>query len=80
MESSTYDPCLLISTPSKPFRVVGMQTDDTLILGSTEFSETEDQELNKAKGSSFFHYPVDFQWLRSKSRRHHNSTTTEESV
>jgi hypothetical protein len=26
-----------------------MQTDDTLILGSTEFSKTEDQELNKAK-------------------------------
>jgi hypothetical protein len=49
MESSTYDPCLLISTPSKPFGVVGMQTDDTLILGSTEFSKTEDQELNKAK-------------------------------
>ena len=48
METSTYDPCLLISGPNKPFGLVGMQTDDTLILGSQEFRAQEDRELKKA--------------------------------
>ena len=47
MVTSTYDPCLLIST--KEFGVVGMQTDDTLILASPAFAKLEDSELQKAK-------------------------------
>jgi hypothetical protein len=33
MQTSTFDPCLLISTGGKDdFAIVGMQTDDTLLL------------------------------------------------
>src|SRR5436305_10836267 len=49
MVTSTYDPCLLVSTKKDTFGVVGMQTDDTLILASTAFAELEDNELQKAK-------------------------------
>jgi hypothetical protein len=47
--TSTYDPCLLISTNKYAFGVVGMQTDDTLFLASPKFAEMEDTELQKAK-------------------------------
>ena len=33
METSSYNLCLLISAKNMPFGVVGMQTDNTLILG-----------------------------------------------
>lgn len=46
MITSTFDPCLLIST--KAFGIVGLQTDDTLILGDEEFQSLEDAELTKA--------------------------------
>jgi len=49
MVTSTYDPCLLITTIKEAFGVVGMQTDDTLILGSDEFSNLEEDELKEAK-------------------------------
>jgi hypothetical protein len=49
MVTSTYDPCLLISTTKEAFGMVGMQTDDTLIVGSRKFSILEDEELSKAK-------------------------------
>jgi hypothetical protein len=48
MESSTYDPCLLISTNKERFGIVAMQTDDTLGLSNKEFAVLEDKELNKA--------------------------------
>lgn len=49
MTTSTYDPCLLITTPENPdFAVVGMQTDDTLGLSTVEFSQREDDQLQKA--------------------------------
>src|ERR1700712_1278356 len=48
MVTSTYDPCLLITTTENAFGIVGMQTDDTLILGSEEFSILENDELTKA--------------------------------
>jgi hypothetical protein len=51
MVTSTYDPCLLIIT-KKPFRVVNMQTDDTLFLGSEEFTAHEDNKLQKANFSA----------------------------
>ena len=48
MATSTYDPCLLITTTKDAFGMVGMQTDDTLILASDEFSQKEDSELTQA--------------------------------
>jgi Reverse transcriptase (RNA-dependent DNA polymerase) len=48
METSTFDPCLLI-TKDGPFGIVGMQTDDTLILGDQVFVKQENIELEKAK-------------------------------
>jgi len=47
MTTSTYDPCLLISS-SEQFAVVGMQTDDTLILCDSGFNQLEEDELKKA--------------------------------
>jgi hypothetical protein len=51
MVTSTYDPCLLITT-KEPFGVVSMQIDDTLFLGSEEFAAREDNELQKANFSA----------------------------
>ena len=48
MTTSTYDPCFLITTGKEAFRIVGIQTDDTLILASEEFLALEDRELSKA--------------------------------
>jgi hypothetical protein len=49
MVTSTYDPCLLISATENPeFACVGMQTDDTLGLSTTEFSQREDEQLKEA--------------------------------
>ena len=49
MTTSTYDPCLLITAPdSDLFGIVGMQTDDTLILCDDRFSQQEEEELKKA--------------------------------
>ena len=52
MVTSTYDPCFLITTTKEVFGIVGMQTDDMLILGSEEFSILENNKLNKAKLSA----------------------------
>ena len=56
MNTSTFDPCLLIATKTpesiesakSPFGVVGLQTDDTLILGDEAFQALEESELIKA--------------------------------
>lgn len=48
MINSTYDLCLLI-TNSGDIGIVGMQTDDTLILGCKKFTELEDIELHNAE-------------------------------
>ena len=57
MGSSTYDQCLLITnqkstqdtgTREDPFGIVGLQTDDTLILGDQAFLTAEQRELQKA--------------------------------
>jgi hypothetical protein len=47
MVTSTYDPCLLISESDK-FGIIGMQTDDTLGLTDIQFSDLEEEELQKA--------------------------------
>jgi hypothetical protein len=50
MSTSTFDPCLLI-TNGEPvtFGIVGMQTDDTLMLGTSKFSSLEEKKLEKAQ-------------------------------
>jgi hypothetical protein len=49
---STYNPCFLITITKAVFGVVGIQTDNTLILGSKEFDTIKDKELTKAKFSA----------------------------
>ncbi|POS85141.1 hypothetical protein EPUL_004318 [Erysiphe pulchra] len=49
MRSSTFDPCLLISTTKEAFGIVDMQVDDTLGLMSPEFAKRENEEIRKAK-------------------------------
>ncbi len=43
MTESTYDPCLLYSTIQSHFGVVGLQTDDTLILADDEIADQEEK-------------------------------------
>jgi hypothetical protein len=47
MKQSAYDPCLLYS--NCPFRIVGLQTNDTLFLGDDDFAEVEYLKLLEAK-------------------------------
>ena len=47
--TSTYDLCLLVTTIKDMFRIVGMQTDDTLIVRMENFSALKEDELQKAK-------------------------------
>ena len=50
MKNSTYDPFLLVTENQEgPFGVVGMQTNDTLILGDEKFVEKEGLELEKSE-------------------------------
>ncbi|KAI0996915.1 hypothetical protein K3495_g11268 [Podosphaera aphanis] len=57
LETSIFDPCLLITNSvTKSFGIVGMQTDDTLFLGDEEFAKSENEELIKA---SFKAKPVE---------------------
>jgi hypothetical protein len=46
MKQSTFDHCLLYR--NDPFRVVGLQTDDTLFLADDKFAQLEQSELKKA--------------------------------
>jgi hypothetical protein len=53
MMTSTYDPYLLISNAENPeFACIGMQTNDTLGLSTTKFSEYEDEQLKAAAFSA----------------------------
>jgi hypothetical protein len=47
MVTSTYDPCLLIIS-NDPFGITGMQTDDTLMICSPEFSAKKEEKIQKA--------------------------------
>ena len=51
MTTSSFDPCLLITnqTGKDGFGIVGMQTDDTLILSTATFSAKEEKKLEQAK-------------------------------
>jgi hypothetical protein len=44
----SYDLCLLITTKKEAFRVIGIQTNNTLFLASDEFAALKDSELQKA--------------------------------
>ena len=46
---STYNPCFLITTKKEAFGLVGMQTDNILILASKEFLVLKNNKLSKAK-------------------------------
>ena len=46
MTPSTYDPCLLYTDKNTPsFGVIGLQTDDSLILADKIFAEAENTQL-----------------------------------
>lgn len=49
MQTSTYDPCFLIVIDHNSFSIVGLQTDDTLMVATSSFSEKEEDELHKAQ-------------------------------
>jgi hypothetical protein len=49
MATSTYDPCLLVTTIKNRFNIVEMQTDDTIILADEYFSILKKNELLNAK-------------------------------
>jgi hypothetical protein len=50
IKTSTYDLCLLITKDKEgPFGLVGIQTNDTLILRDDQFIVQEDVELKKAE-------------------------------
>ncbi|RAL67679.1 hypothetical protein DID88_008420 [Monilinia fructigena] len=49
MKQSTYDPCLLYANSEDTgFGIVGLQTDDTLIIGDKKFVQAEEKELKDA--------------------------------
>jgi hypothetical protein len=46
IDTSTYNPCLLTTITNSIFGVIGMQTDNIIILRDKCFSAREEQELN----------------------------------
>ncbi|EED22636.1 conserved hypothetical protein [Talaromyces stipitatus ATCC 10500] len=49
METSTYDPCLLhCRDPKQGFSIIGMQTDDTLIVADEAFAVQEEEQIKRA--------------------------------
>jgi hypothetical protein len=50
MSTSTYDPCLLVTNrDADAFRLVSMQTNDTLMLRTATFSSLEEKKLEEAQ-------------------------------
>jgi hypothetical protein len=49
MSTSTYDPCLLVTNSDAAFGIVGMQTDDTLMLGTDAFLSLEEKKIQEAQ-------------------------------
>ncbi|TQN64414.1 hypothetical protein CSHISOI_11408, partial [Colletotrichum shisoi] len=49
METTAYDPCLLLTTAESPyFGIVGMQTDDTFGISDAAFDDLEESKLTEA--------------------------------
>ena len=57
MYQSTYDPCLLYRNDDC-FGIVGLQTDDTLILANKSFADLEQEKLDVAKLTSKAREPL----------------------
>ena len=49
MTQSTYDPCLMYTHQDDRFGIVGLQTDDTLIVADDVFAIAEEEQLQQAK-------------------------------
>jgi hypothetical protein len=49
MATSTYDSCLLVTIIENGFGIVGIQTNDIIILADEPFSTLEENELLNAK-------------------------------
>ena len=49
ISQSTYNPCLLHFNNSINFKIVGLQTDDTLFLANLAFVTSEQEKIKKAK-------------------------------
>jgi hypothetical protein len=49
IRQSTYDPCLLYSAESVRFGVVGLQTDNTIILADVTFVANKESQLKESK-------------------------------
>jgi hypothetical protein len=47
MDTSTYNPCLLITTTNSVFGVISIQTDNTIILRNKRFSAREKYKLTQ---------------------------------
>ena len=47
MTISTFNPCFLITIIGTPFRIVGMQTDNIIILGDNQFLALKEDKLVK---------------------------------
>ena len=45
METFIYNPCLLITRDKDIFGIIGMQTNDTIILANKKFSKLKEKEL-----------------------------------
>jgi hypothetical protein len=49
MSQSTYNPCLLYLNNPTNFKIVGLQTDNTLLLTNSVFAASEQEKIEKAK-------------------------------
>ena len=49
MSQSTYNPCLLYLNNSTNFKIVGLQTNNTLLLANSAFAVLEQEKIKKAK-------------------------------
>src|SRR6266702_5194815 len=49
MNQSTYDPCLLYLNNPTNFEIVGLQTNNTLLLANSAFAASEQEKIKKAK-------------------------------
>src|SRR6266571_2893029 len=49
INQSTYDPCLLYLNNPTNFRIISLQTDNTLLLANLAFAVLEQEKIKKAK-------------------------------
>jgi hypothetical protein len=49
MLTSTYNSCLLVINSDAAFGIVGMQTDDTLMLGTDAFLSLKEKKIQEAQ-------------------------------